>query len=146
MDATARPFPSCRLCRKLCGMNSMSGAAYPTSCKRRTNMTGQDHAGQRIFAGQYIHADEAAKSRNKIFLRRSTIIALCATLFKYIHIGPICRGPNDYVRASFDYERGAHASLKTSGLTLSPSHSQLTSYNHSRAISCEHRQYNTQWM
>ena len=51
-------------------MNSMCGAAYPASCKCRTNMTGQDHA------GQYIHADEAAKSRNKIFPKRSTIIAL----------------------------------------------------------------------
>ena len=81
-------------------MNSMRGAAYPASCKRRTNMTGQDHAGQRVCAGQYIHADEAAKSRNKIFLRRSTIIALGATLFKYIHVGPTCRGPNGYVRAS----------------------------------------------
>ena len=81
-------------------MNSMRGAAYPASCKRRTNMTGQDHAGQRICAGQYIHADEAAKFRNKIFLKRSTIIALGATLFKYIHVGPTCRGPNDYVRTS----------------------------------------------
>jgi len=80
-------------------MNSMRGAAYPASCKRRTNMIGQDHAGQRICAGQYIHADEAAKSRNKIFLRRSTIIAIGATLFKYIHVGPTCRGPNGYVRA-----------------------------------------------
>jgi len=76
MDATARPFPSYRLRRKLRGMNSMRGAAYPANCKRRTNMTGQDHAGRRVCAGQYIHADEAAKSRNKIFLRRSTIIAL----------------------------------------------------------------------
>ena len=67
-------------------MNSMRGAAYPASCKRRTNMTGQDHADQRICAGQYIHADEAAKSRNKIFLKRSTIIAVGATLFKYISL------------------------------------------------------------
>ena len=81
-------------------MNSMRGAAYPASCKRRTNMTGQDHAGQRICAGQYIHADEAAKSRNKIFPRRSTIIALGVMLFKYIHIGPTCRSPNGYVRVS----------------------------------------------
>ena len=81
-------------------MNSMRGAAYLASCKRRTNMTVQDHAGQKICAGQKIHADEAAKSRNKIFPRRSTIIALCATLFKYIHVGPTCRGPNGYVRAS----------------------------------------------
>ena len=81
-------------------MNSMRGATYPASCKRRTNMTGQDHAGQRICAGQYIHADEAAKSWNKIFLRRSTIIVLGATLFKYIHVGPTYRGPNGYVRAS----------------------------------------------
>ena len=81
-------------------MNSMCGAAYPASCKRRTNMTGQDHAGQRICAGQYIHADVAAKSQNKIFLRRSTIIALVTMLFKYIHIGTTCRGPNGYVRAS----------------------------------------------
>ena len=94
MDMTARPFSSFRLRRKLRDLNSMRGAAYPASCKRRTNMTGQDHA------GQYIHADEAAKSRNKIFLRRSTIIALGAMLFKYIHIGPTCRGPNGYVRAS----------------------------------------------
>ena len=81
-------------------MNSMRGAAYPASCKRRTNMTGQDHAGQRICAGQYIHADEAAKSWNKIFLRRSTIIALGTMLFKYIHVGPTRRGPNGYVHAS----------------------------------------------
>ena len=81
-------------------MNSMRGIAYPASCKRRTNMTGQDHAGRRICAGQYIDADEAAKSRNKIFPRRSTIIALSVMLFKYIHIGPTCRGPNVYVRAT----------------------------------------------
>ena len=81
-------------------MNNMRGVAYPASCKRHTNMTGQDHAGQRLCAGQYIHADEAAKSRNKIFLRRSTIIALGATLFKYIHVGPTYRVPNGYVRAS----------------------------------------------
>ena len=81
-------------------MNSMRGAAYPASCKRRTNMTGQDHAGQRVCAGQYIHADEAAKSRNKIFPRRSIIIAIGVMLFKYIHVGPTCRGPNGYVRAS----------------------------------------------
>ena len=81
-------------------MNSMRGAAYPASCKRRTNMTGQDHAGQRVCAGQYIHADEAAKSRNKIFPRCSTIIALGVMLFKYINVGPTCRGPNGYVRAS----------------------------------------------
>ena len=81
-------------------MNSMRGAAYPASCKRRTNMTGQDHAGQRVCADQYIRADEAAKSRNKIFPRCSTIIALDVMLFKYIHIGPTCRGPNGYVRAS----------------------------------------------
>jgi len=62
--------------KHVCTSDSMRGAAYPTSCKRRTNMTGQDHAGRRICAGQYIHADEAAKSRNKIFPRRSTIIAL----------------------------------------------------------------------
>ena len=81
-------------------MNSMRGAAYLASCKRRTNMTGQDHAGRRVCAGQYIHADETAKSRNKIFPRRSTIIALGVMLFKYIHVGPTCRGPNGYVRAS----------------------------------------------
>ena len=81
-------------------MNNMRGAAYPASCKRRTNMTGQDHAGQRICADQYIHADEAAKSRNKIFFRRSTIIALGVMLFKYIHVGPTCRDPNGYVHAS----------------------------------------------
>ena len=81
-------------------MNSMRGAAYPASCKRRTNMTGQDHAGRRVCAGQYIRADDAVKSRNKIFPRRSTIIALGVMLFKYIHVGPTCRGPNGYVRAS----------------------------------------------
>ena len=81
-------------------MNSMRGAAYPASCKRRTNMTGQDHADPRVCAGQYIHTDEAAKSWNKIFPRRSTIIALGVMLFKYIHIGPTCQGPNGYVRAS----------------------------------------------
>ena len=81
-------------------MSSMRGAAYPASSKRRTNMTGQDHAGRRVCAGQYIRADEAAKSRNKIFPRLSTIIALGVMLFKYIHVGPICRGPNGYVRAS----------------------------------------------
>ena len=81
-------------------MNSMRGAAYPANYKRRTNMTGQDHAGRRVCAGLYIHADEAAKSRNKIFPRRSTIIALGVMLFKYIHVGPTCRGPNGYVRAS----------------------------------------------
>ena len=57
-------------------MNSMRGAAYPASYKRHTNMTGQDHAGQRVCAGQYIHADEAARFRYKIFPRRSTIIVL----------------------------------------------------------------------
>ena len=81
-------------------MNSMCGAAYPASCKRRTNMTGQDHAGQRVCAGQYIHTDEAAKSRNKIFPRRSTIIALDVMLFKYIHVRSTCRDPNGYVHAS----------------------------------------------
>ena len=81
-------------------MNSMRGAAYLASCKRRTDMTGQDHAGRRVCAGQYIHADEAAKSRNKIFHRHSTIIALGVMLFKYIHVGPTCRGPNSYVRDS----------------------------------------------
>ena len=96
MDATARPFPSCRLR----GMNSMRGVAYPASCTRRTNMTGQDHADRRICTGQYIHTDEVAKSRNKIFPRRSTIIALGVMSFKYIHVGPTCRGPNGYVRAS----------------------------------------------
>ena len=100
MDATAWPFPSCRLRRKLRGMNSMRGVAYPASCTRRTNMTGQDHTGQRVCAGQYIRADEAAKSWNKIFSRRSTIIALGVMLFKYVHIGPTYRGPNGYVRAS----------------------------------------------
>ena len=58
------------------------------------------YVSRRICAGQYIHADEAAKSRNKIFLWRSTIIALGTTLFKYIHVGPTYRGPNGYVRAS----------------------------------------------
>ena len=81
-------------------MNSMRGVAYLASCTRRTNMIGQDHAGQRVCARQYIHADEAAKSRNKIFPRRSTIIALGIMLFKYIHVGPNCRGPNGYVRVS----------------------------------------------
>ena len=81
-------------------MSSMRGAAYPANCKRRTNMAGQDHAGRRVCAGQYICVDEAAKSRNKIFPRRSTIIALGVMLFKYIHIGPTCRGPNGFVRAS----------------------------------------------
>jgi len=81
-------------------MSSMRGAAYQASCKRHTNLTGQDHAGQRVCAGQYIRADEAAKSQNKIFPRRSTIIALGVMLFKYIHVEPTCRGPNDYVRAS----------------------------------------------
>ena len=100
MDVTARPFPSYRLRRKLRGMNSMRDAAYPASCKRRTNMTWQDHAGRRVCAGQYIRADEAAKSWNKIFPRRSTIIALGIMLFKYIHVGPTFRGPNGYVRAS----------------------------------------------
>ena len=81
-------------------MNNMRGAAYPVICKRRINMTGQDHADRRVCAGQYIHADEAAKSRNKIFISRSTIISLGAMLFKYINVGPTCRGPNGYVRAS----------------------------------------------
>ena len=81
-------------------MNTMRGAAYTASCKHRTNMTGQDHAGWRVCTGQYIRADEAAKCRNKIFPRRSTIIALGVMLFKYIHVGPTCRGPNGYVRAS----------------------------------------------
>ena len=81
-------------------MNSMRGVAYPASCTRRTNMTGQDHADRRVCAGQYTHADEAAKSRNKIFPKRSTIIALGVMLFKYIHIGPTYRIPNSYVRAS----------------------------------------------
>ena len=81
-------------------MNSMRDAAYPASCKRRTNMTGQDHADRRVCAGQYTHADEAAKSRNKIFPKRSTIIELGVMLFKYMHVGPTSRGPNGYVRAS----------------------------------------------
>ena len=81
-------------------MSNMHGAAYPASCKRRTNMTGQNHACRRVCAGQYIRADEAAKSRNKIFPRRNTIIALGVMLFKYIHIGLTCRGPNGYVHAS----------------------------------------------
>ena len=57
-------------------MNSMCGATYPASFNHRTNMTGQNHACRRVCAGQYIRADEAAKSRNKIFPRRNTIIAL----------------------------------------------------------------------
>ena len=81
-------------------MNNMRGAAYLASCKSRTNKIGQDHADRKVCAGQYIHADEAAKSRNKIFSRRSIIIALGVMLFKYIHVRPTCRGPNGYVHAS----------------------------------------------
>ena len=81
-------------------MNNMRGAAYPASSKRRTNMTGQDHASRRVCVGQYIRADEAAKSQNKIFPMCSTIIALGVILFKYIHVGPACRGLNGYVCAS----------------------------------------------